>query len=342
MWTIILVTVAAICFYYYFIKPYKYWKERGVGQGNPWWIFGDTWSTILRFQTPPEMLQSIYNQHPGTRYTGMYQMTVPTLMIKDLELIKKIAVKDFDHFTDHPDFVSADSDPLWALSLLNLKGQKWRNMRTTLSPTFTSSKMRTIFALMKECAENFAQHFLKKNEEVITVEMKDVLSRFANDIIATTAFGLKVDSLTEKNNKFYLMGKEATDFSKLSTTIKFFGYLLFPKIYRILKIRLLSKEVTSFFEGTINDTIKIREEKSIIRPDMIHLLLEARKNIQKHEEGGITDTEFAMAQESNSGEGQKSLTNEDIASQAFVFFFAGFDTISSTMCFASYELAVDQ
>lgn len=37
----------------------------------------------------------------------------------------------------------------------------------------------------------------------------------------------------------------------------------------------------------------------------------------------------------------KELTNLDIAAQAMIFFFAGFDSVSSVMSFMAYELAVN-
>jgi len=37
----------------------------------------------------------------------------------------------------------------------------------------------------------------------------------------------------------------------------------------------------------------------------------------------------------------KQLTNDDITSQALIFFLAGFDTISTALCFGSYELALN-
>lgn len=37
---------------------------------------------------------------------------------------------------------------------------------------------------------------------------------------------------------------------------------------------------------------------------------------------------------------KKSITNMDIASQALIFFFAGFDSISNIMSFMAYELAI--
>ncbi|KAJ8928372.1 hypothetical protein NQ314_019103 [Rhamnusium bicolor] len=290
-------------------------------------------------------MQNAYNQTPGTRYFGFYQFVKPILILKDPDLIKQIAVKDFDHFTDHRTFVPEDTEPLWNKNLLALKGQQWHDMRSILSPSFTSSKMRTMFVLMLECADNFVQNFLKKDEEVVTVEMKDIFTRFTNDVIASTAFGVKVDSLAEKNNEFYLMGREATDFTSVSKNMKIFAFFLSPAISEVLKLKIFTSEVTNFFRQLVNDTIKIREERAIVRPDMIHLLMEARKGIHKNDENGIIDTGFATAQESDFGKkahNREDLTNEDITAQALIFFFAGFDTVSKHLCFASYELAVNQ
>lgn len=51
-------------------------------------------------------------------------------------------------------------------------------MRSTLSATFTSSKMKHMFSTINEAAENFVQYFLDKNDDVIEIEMKDVFSRY--------------------------------------------------------------------------------------------------------------------------------------------------------------------
>lgn len=107
-------------------------------------------------------------------------------------------------------------------------------MRSTLSPAFTSSKMKYMFCLISESAKQFTEHFLEKyKEDVITVEMKDTFTRFTNDVIANTAFGVKCDSLGERNNKFYLMGKEAMNFKGFWKNVKFIGLLLFPKLLKV-------------------------------------------------------------------------------------------------------------
>lgn len=56
------------------------------------------------------------------RYIGMYQGTLPTLLIRDPEIIKEVTVKEFDHFLNHRLFVPDGVDALWSRNLVALKG----------------------------------------------------------------------------------------------------------------------------------------------------------------------------------------------------------------------------
>lgn len=104
-------------------------------------------------------------------------------------------------------------------------------MRSTLSPSFTSSKMRIMFELMRECAKQFTGYFLKQGGTV-TVQMKDAFTRFGNDVIGTTAFGVTCNSLENKENEFYLMGKELTNFTGIRA-LKFLLYTLSPTLMKV-------------------------------------------------------------------------------------------------------------
>lgn len=115
-----------------------------------------------------------------------------------------------------------------------LSGSKWKNMRVTLSPSFTSSKMKMMFKLISEVSEQFVEHFCK-NPEGQTVEMKDIFTRYANDVIASTAFGINCDSVANKNNEFYLLGKEISNFSGFFCLFRFLFISIFPKLATVNK-----------------------------------------------------------------------------------------------------------
>lgn len=76
------------------------------------------------------------------RLYGMFDSRTPQYIVRDPEVIRKIGIKDFSHFEDHRVFTDEQTDELWGNNLLFMQGEKWRKMRTALSPAFTGSKMR--------------------------------------------------------------------------------------------------------------------------------------------------------------------------------------------------------
>jgi cytochrome P450 family 9 len=68
--------------------------------------------------------------------------------------------------------------------------------------------------------------------EILVLELKDLYTRYTNDVIATAVFGIGVDSLKHPTNEFYMMGQNAFRIVRLRT-IKFFGYLISPKLMRV-------------------------------------------------------------------------------------------------------------
>lgn len=159
-----------------------------------------------------DFIRYIYDSDPDAKYVGAHVFTKPVIFIRDLDLVKSVLVKHFDHFADRKTFVDEKADPLFGRNLNFLNGDRWKEIRTILSPAFTSSKMKTMYVLMSKCAENFTDEFLSKYENVEAVNMKDVIGRYTNDTIASCAFGIEVDSMKEPNNEFYLQAKETTKF----------------------------------------------------------------------------------------------------------------------------------
>ncbi|XP_025830871.1 cytochrome P450 9e2 isoform X2 [Agrilus planipennis] len=257
-------------------------------------------------------------------------------------------VKDFDVFSRHLAMADEKIDPLWSKNLFSIQDvHKWRHLRATLSPTFTANKLRMMFDLMQECAKNFTKHYLEQEDEVFEVDIKDAFRRYATDVIATTAFGITCNSLKDRNNEFYIMGLDASNFDGIRF-LKFLLYSISPLLTKILRLGIFSKTVSNFFRKIVSDNIRMRKEQNIIRPDMIHLLMEARKGKLKKEKSEPVDLEadsFAAVDESEiikkETDWQMEITDEDITAQAMVFFLGGFDTTSSMMSFAIAELAVN-
>ncbi|CAK1596650.1 unnamed protein product [Parnassius mnemosyne] len=343
IWSAVILAAVAL----YFRQVYTRFSRYGVKHFKPIPILGNMARILLRMSHFSDDTQILYNAYPEERFVGRFEFLNPMVMIRDIELIKKITVKDFEHFLDHRSFVNENVDPFFGRNLFSLKGDEWKDMRSTLSPAFTSSKMRSMVPFMVEVGEQMIKSLKKEIQnssgEYIDVEGKDLTTRYANDVIASCAFGLKVDSHSDKSNIFYKMGKIAATFN-FKQLLKVFAMTSFPTVTKILRFSLFEKSEKDFFWNLVMNTMNEREAKQIVRPDMIHLLMEAKKGRLTHEDKSAIDTNAGFATVEESSVGKKNIdrvwTDSDIVAQAVLFFIAGFETISSAMSFALHEIAM--
>lgn len=164
----------------------------------------------------------------------------------------------------------------------------------------------------------------KKLKTETTVELKDVANRFTVDIISSVAFGMEANTLNGEHNELQTIFKEIFPASGSWQMILFFVILSFPKLAKKLRLKLMSKTVSNFFMGVVGNNIKNREEKNDNRKDFLNMLIQLKNR-------GSIEGEISSD--------VKKLTLNEILAQAFLFFFAGADTSSTTISFALMELA---
>ncbi|XP_072749237.1 cytochrome P450 9e2-like [Anoplolepis gracilipes] len=312
------VIVGALGIYYYLFKDLNFFKKHGIPHKTPLPLLGNMGSTLFRQKSMADLVKSIYDLSPKAKYVGLYDLTRPLIVLRDPELIKSVTLKHFDMFMDHPTFIDETQDPFFGKNLIFLRGERWRDVRSILSPAFTSSKMKSMFKLMSDCGADFVNYLSQLPAEKKEMEMKDIFTRYTNDVIATCAFGISVNSMRNPENEFYVYGKEATNFNTLAL-LKFYIFRSLPWLARILRLKFVREKIANFFRDLVKTTIKTRDENGIIRPDMLQLMMENRGKDNKTE-----------------------LTIDDMVAQAFIFFFGGFDSSSQLMCFAAHEIAINQ
>ena len=69
--------------------------------------------------------------------------------------------------------------------------------------------------------------------KTVEIEAKDSFTKYTNDVIATSAFGLKMNTLKDPNSEFYKLGRSATDLSGWAM-LKFALNVFFPRISQVL------------------------------------------------------------------------------------------------------------
>jgi len=150
------IAVIFFALYFHFTRNFNFWQKLGIPYVKPTPFVGNLKDCVLLKTTIGEQLQRIYNEHSDKLYVGIFSFDKPSLLIRDLELVKNIMVKDFNNFMDRIFAAEDKFDPIFGSTLPLLKGQLWRHLRTNLSPVFTSRKMKMMFYLVETCGKELA------------------------------------------------------------------------------------------------------------------------------------------------------------------------------------------
>ncbi|KAM7343736.1 cytochrome P450 6a2-like [Cochliomyia hominivorax] len=306
--------------YFVIRRHYLYWEYRNVVYEKPS-IFLGNMSQVGKTQSLKDPFYNFYQKYKGKALFGGFFLSFrKAVVLLDLDLIKHVLITDFNDFAARGNYYNVKDDPLSG-HLFNLDGPKWKQMRAKLTPTFTSGKMKFMFPCVVEVGQRFVEVLKQLTENDKTdegLEIRELLARFTTDVIGSCAFGLECNSLKDPNTQFRVMGKKAFTTRRHGRLLVSFSQA-YPNLARALGIALSPRDVTDFMMNVVKQTVEYRERENVQKNDFMNLLIELKNR---------NDTE--------------GLTIEEIAAQAFVFFLAGFETSSSTMGFALYEMAVNQ
>ena len=76
------------------------------------------------------------------------------LIINDIDIAKRILIKDFDHFVDRTSFglkfdEKVEGDRIFKQMFMFSKGDDWKSGRSMMSPVFTTGKLKLMFPLLE-------------------------------------------------------------------------------------------------------------------------------------------------------------------------------------------------
>lgn len=98
-----------------------------------------------------------------------------------------------------------------------------------------------------------------------------------------------MDALTDRENQFYLTGKTITNFDGIQG-LKLLLLDAMPKVMKFLRIHFLDVGLCNYFREVVMSTIAYREKNNIFRPDMIQLMMQARKGTLLDDENAAKKT----------------------------------------------------
>ncbi|XP_075548364.1 cytochrome P450 3A41-like isoform X3 [Dermacentor variabilis] len=320
----------------YAARNRNFWKDQGVVHEKLSVVLGP----ILRLVMKPICLGDQERCQKMGRVFGIYEGGMPALMVSDPELVKQVLVKDFHLFPNRRQrqFDNAMLNNMMVFAPV----ERWRRIRPAASPAFSTGKLRKMNSLIQECAKVTCRHLRNAAEKAEDVDVKQFYGHYTLDVIATCAFGTKLDSHTDTTNDFVTEARKA--FS-VKITPKLVFAVLFPGVLRALKIKIRNDDPFGYFKKVCQGIMRNRQAHSQFHEDFLQLMMEAHKGCLQPSTEGSSETESAIfdigsEEMSTATFGAKGMTEDEALAQCVLFFLAGQDTTSSTVAFAAYLLAV--
>ncbi len=288
-------------FYTLVLRYWNYFSDRNVVFHRGFPVVGtilSDYQVLTGKKSIPESAQDLYNKHSERKLVGMYEVGgKPSYLVRDVELIRDITIKDFEHFFNHNFKMDEKIDPLIGRMLFSLSGQPWRDMRSTMSPLFTGSKMRFMLSFMNQCVQDFNSYIRsdiqsKSSINSLEYDMGSLMMRLANDIIGSTAFGIQINSLTDPENEFYKAGKQI---AHSIMGVKALVQIGFPRLAKWLKLKMINDQQDVFFRNVIQNTLEQRRKNKVVRNDMLHLLVLAKEGKLNRETDKESDQDMGLA-----------------------------------------------
>ncbi|XP_042340508.1 cytochrome P450 3A40-like [Plectropomus leopardus] len=255
---------------------------------------------------------------------GIFDGRQPVLCITDPAMIKAVLIKEcYSLFTNRRNFRL--NGPLYdAVSIA--EDDHWKRIRSVLSPSFTSGRLKEMFDIMKHHSANLVSSMKKKADKDEPLELKEFFGPYSMDVVTSTAFSVDIDSLNNPADPFVTNIKKMLKFdlfSPLFLLIAFFPFL--GPVFERLEFSFFPASVTDFFYAALQKIKSNREQsKQQSRVDFLQLMMDSQKN-----------------NDCSNMEQEKGLNDHEILSQAMIFLFAGYETSSSSLTFLAYNLATN-
>jgi len=261
-------------------------------------------------------------------------------------------IKDFDHFVDRTPFgMTLNENDEYDQLLLNMfaleRGDVWKTHRSMVSPIFTTGKLKLMYPLLIKVSEQMENYISRNTSQEI--DSKDLFFKFALDGIATSGFGIDINTFKDPNNIFCQMVKEiqrAPDSEAGSgwELFKFSMAMFFPIIGKVMKVPNVSPKGAGFLRNSLRKTIEMRRKAEVRgapkRNDILDLIIEVLQNKKEN----LGDSNYEDDFDRNAAIDLANVSNSEmdvektLISNAFLLFAAGTDTTSSTLSFAVHYL----
>uniref|UniRef100_A0A5F9CNH3 Thromboxane-A synthase n=1 Tax=Oryctolagus cuniculus TaxID=9986 RepID=A0A5F9CNH3_RABIT len=335
--TWVLLAASLVLLYLYGTSTHGLFKKMGIPGPTPLPFIG----TILEYRKGIWDFDIECRKKYGKMW-GLFDGRQPLMVITDPDMIKTVLVKEcysvftnrrlstwitrvdlcnYQHKQHTALFLSFGPVGFMKKSVSISEDEDWKRIRTLLSPTFTSGKLKEMLPIIAQYGDVLVKNLRQEAEKGKPVDLKEIFGAYSMDVITGTSFGVNIDSLRNPQDPFVKNVRRLLKFSffdPLLLSITLFPFL--TPIFEALHISMFPKDVMDFLKTSVekikDDRLKDKQKR---RVDFLQLMINSQnsKEIDSH----------------------KALDDIEVVAQSIIILFAGYETTSSTLSFIMHLLA---
>lgn len=117
-----------------------------------------------------------------------------------------------------------------------LIGNDWKRMRSVMSPTFTSGKMKIMFKVMNDCCQLMVNNIRKRidinKDKLFELDIRHLAGCYSMDVIAKCCFATETNSFDDPDHVFVSYCKKffQVTFGYIKYFMHYFVYLIYSTI----------------------------------------------------------------------------------------------------------------
>uniref|UniRef100_A0A665T3V5 unspecific monooxygenase n=1 Tax=Echeneis naucrates TaxID=173247 RepID=A0A665T3V5_ECHNA len=295
-WTLVALFVTLL--FLYSIWPYRLFTRLGIPGPRPLPFVGTLYNLKKGIAFDKEC-QAKYGD-----LWGLYEGRSPVLIVTDPEIIKNVMVKEcYSTFTNRRENILAGP---FDDAITTVKDERWKRIRSSLSPCFTSGRLKQIFPIVVRYTDRLIEKLGKMNSDE-AVDVKQFVAPYSLDVITSVSFSVEADAINNPDDPLIV---------HLKNVLNFRLWLIF--LLKLLGIDIMPRHSVDYFYNIIKKfKTQHSEEESQSFSSFIYFIY-------------LFIFLYVVG-----------LTDHEILSQAFIFIFGGYDTTSASITYILYNLATN-
>lgn len=260
--------------YKYLTRNNNFWKYKGVDYIKPSFPFGNLKDVIFLKKCVGVWFQELYNSTTSP-VLGIYFFDQPGILLKSPEIIKDVLIRDTSVFIDRS-VAYPTHDEISRSMMFFQRGLEWKNIRSKMSPVFTSGKLKAMTPLLNHYGIKLITCLSQRTGEV---DVREIISDYILDSISKCFFGIETHSLDEKESDFKRNINEVMN-PTLKTAWSRLCYIFYPKMVVPLRLQFNEQRHLDYFCDAFQKAIEAREESESRVNDFIDII----NDLKKHKE----------------------------------------------------------